>query len=432
MIEYNENDARLGADIKELEPSPGEGVVGGGTTSPLVTETENLGQNTPKEEIVQPRAAFKTVQEVVNFLNGIKIKGKSLEDYIDSEGGVTEAELQETLTHYSKAVNIEDGVGGHSLQQKSSQASHVKGGTALGTNSVAFGVGDHYPLNVSGNSTTLLLIGENPNPNWENMVAEYKGEYRRIVGVNIDNDSITLESAFTSAPSGQYEINVVTQIAKGDTSFVWGEYNQAFGEGSMAGGIACKAVGNGAFACGFYSLVNQSYGIACGDHTISAGISQAVFGRWNNVNFEDLLIVGNGSQSGGRKDAFIVRADGRATVGEHPEEEYDVATKGYVDAYRFYKHQITITNSNDVEWVFIEYLPHSQAFSTVNDYAQFKANTDDLSTKAVGTILTPAMGVDLGGLYFLIIYNDGGLRIIQGNLGTRTTVKSFSDTIIEE
>lgn len=55
---------------------------------------------TPVEENQAPKVQPKVFTEPVHFLAGIKIKGKNLEDYIDSEGGVTEAELQAALASY--------------------------------------------------------------------------------------------------------------------------------------------------------------------------------------------------------------------------------------------------------------------------------------------------------------------------------------------
>lgn len=111
MANYENNDARLGANIKDLEPSPGEGKVGGGTENPLVTETKDLGRGTPVQTVVAPKFGDKVEQAVVNFLNGIKIKGKNLEDYIDSEGGVTEAELQAAIANCLGVIEIDSNEG---------------------------------------------------------------------------------------------------------------------------------------------------------------------------------------------------------------------------------------------------------------------------------------------------------------------------------
>jgi hypothetical protein len=86
-----------------LNPNPGYGK-GGKTVPAIKTDLVEGERGTPVDVVTEPRPAFKTVQEVYNFLNGIKIKGKSLEDYIDSQGGVTEEELQDAVADLEEQI----------------------------------------------------------------------------------------------------------------------------------------------------------------------------------------------------------------------------------------------------------------------------------------------------------------------------------------
>ena len=53
----------------------------------------NRGQETPHNEVTTPKERPQVFNIPVSFLKDIFVKGKKLEDYIDSEGGVTEDEM---------------------------------------------------------------------------------------------------------------------------------------------------------------------------------------------------------------------------------------------------------------------------------------------------------------------------------------------------
>ena len=229
---------------------------------------------------------------------------------------------------------------GTKVEQLADNAQNVKGGTAVGSNSVALGLGDIYEyewlLDTSDHPEILTLVTDTSvNPNWQNMILKYGNQYRRIVSVNTVAYTITLESAFTgTAVNDEITASIVTQVAIGNSSTVLGEYNQAFGEGALAGGIASKAVGNASTALGNFTLANQSYANAFGDHTIATGVAQTAVGKYNAIDFNALFVVGYGTSEANRKSAFVVNSDGSATVGHDPVNSMDVATKQYADTKR--------------------------------------------------------------------------------------------------
>ena len=273
-----------------------------------------------------------TLEELDGFLD--LFKGWIEEEISQQLDETIQEKVNEKVEEELDDFNLENGTASYSLQQKADvETEHVKGGTAAGDNSIALGLGDTYEqeLTVYTVSPEFKLIVANTNPNWQNMALEYDGNYYRIIAVA--ENLITLESEIPGLSAGnRITGNIVTQLAAGEGSFVWGEYCQAFGDASQAGGIACKAIGHGSLAGGYYSLANQAYAFAWGQYVISAGIAQAVFGKFNNVNFNDLFIVGNGSE-GHPSDAFIVRQDGRVTIGADPADSLDAATKNYVDNF---------------------------------------------------------------------------------------------------
>lgn len=354
--------------------------------------------------------------------------------YVDIYENLTAEEFRRTLFDItggsgggSADFNMSNGIGENSVQQKNNEGNHAKGGTAIGDSSASFGVGDTYEFSFSVSGTTLTL-SESANPNWQNMVLKYGDEYKRIVEVS--GNTITLESAL-SKTSGTITASIINQVAMGDSSFSCGMSSQAFGVGSLASGIACKAVGDGSVAGGYFSLVNQSYGIAVGDHAISAGIGQAVFGKWNNVNFNDLLVVGNGSSSS-KSDAFIVRTDGRATIGKNPDNSMDVATKSYVDGVG---HLITITafqveGVNTVELSFILVSRRTTAYlqtDLYNYFTQGQTLPNDTYVRVLGNTNNNK--------YYFLGVRSGGFRVYEhdlpNNVINRSIITSFADTPFE-
>jgi hypothetical protein len=62
-------------------------------------------RGTPVHENVPPQVPPRVFNEPVALNGGVTVKGKKLEDYIDSEGGVTEEELANALALYAKKVD---------------------------------------------------------------------------------------------------------------------------------------------------------------------------------------------------------------------------------------------------------------------------------------------------------------------------------------
>ena len=112
---------------------------------------ENKGQETPRKEVTAPQKRPQTFPDPVAFQDEVYIRGKKLEDYIDSQGGVTEAELQAALqTKQDKLVGSGEG---QNLKQVGGQSLLGTGNIDVGTAVVA------NPSSNSGAEITGIQIG---------------------------------------------------------------------------------------------------------------------------------------------------------------------------------------------------------------------------------------------------------------------------------
>ncbi len=94
-----------------INPNPGYGyvdpVTGESETKPAIKTEPVSGERGIKSEVITPlKEGVKVERNLVNFLKGLLIKGKPLEEYIDSQGGVTEEELQAALAGIPEGLGI--------------------------------------------------------------------------------------------------------------------------------------------------------------------------------------------------------------------------------------------------------------------------------------------------------------------------------------
>ena len=170
--------------------------------------------------------------------------------------------------------------------------------------------------------------------------------------VNLGNHSFTMSSVFTVGsessvytqatpgsislknPIGTLSIGISSLTVNG-TSIYWptvsadpnGKY---FALKSDIPANIKDGTGNGSLACGAETQAIGEYSFAQGYKTKASSPRQAVFGTLNSDDGNALLIVGNGDENG-RKNVFTVNKDGTTTIAKDPVNDFDVATKGYVD-----------------------------------------------------------------------------------------------------
>lgn len=270
MIEYENNDARKDAEIKDLQPSPGEGVVGGGTANPLVTETEDVGRGTPIDILTPDQEGIKVERNPVNFVGGIKIKGKEVEDYFDSHGGVTEEELQEALLNKSNATNLENGSGTNSIQMKQ-----------------------------DGTSGTFDFTNKNPNAT----IAD-----PTLTG----NIAYGGTGAFATVFGGKAAAIGKRSLAHGTTTIAKGNYSHAEGDNSVA-------LGNDSHAEGYATLSQGRVSHSEGNSTISQGAYSHAEGIQTKAIGEESHSEGLRTEAGGLASHSEGIDTKSAALGSHSE-----------------------------------------------------------------------------------------------------------------
>lgn len=125
--------------------------------------------------------------------------------------------------------------------------------------------------------------------------------------------------------------------SSGHYSHSEGLLNTASGNYSHAEGTGCLASGTGAHAGGSYCYAVTSNAFAHGQSLTTNIPNQAVLGEYNlDLPFSSretqyLFAIGNGTDVNHRSNAFVSYKDGRAAIGKDPVNDFDVATKGYVD-----------------------------------------------------------------------------------------------------
>lgn len=98
--------------------------------------------------------------------------------------------------------------------------------------------------------------------------------------------------------------------ASGYASNAQGIQSKAGGYGSHAQGCGTEAVGSYSHAEGYYTVASGAQSHAEGEGTIAKGENQHVSGSYNVEDNSSLVVVGNGSSSSGRSNAYKLGKDG--------------------------------------------------------------------------------------------------------------------------
>ena len=125
---------------------------------------------------------------------------------------------------------------------------------------------------------------------------------------------------------------------RGLYSFAGGRNNTANGVASTAFGVNNQVLGSNAMALGSQNTVNGSNSLVTGFGNISSNQinAQTVLGKWNEVETDALLIIGNGADDTTRKNILSVKSDGNIIANDLDIAEITLSnalvTKAYVDA----------------------------------------------------------------------------------------------------
>ena len=128
--------------------------------------------------------------------------------------------------------------------------------------------------------------------------SEGKNTYDASFSWNFFTSGLNIGDPNTTGGAGGY------YLAVGIESVANGNYSVAFGSSSLASGVGSFTHGKAIIAAGEYSHAE-------GLGTIASGSYQHAQGRYNTQgDSTSLMIIGNGTSNGARKDAFKVRLSG--------------------------------------------------------------------------------------------------------------------------
>ena len=254
---------------------------------------------------------------------------------------------------------------------------------AEGDNSVALGPDSH----AEGYATTTS--GDASHSEGDNTVAQGNKSHAEGLSTKAIGEASHSEGKETSAESYAshtegYKTRTTKEyahaegentLASGQAAHAEGVYTVASGNASMAVGSYTKASGYGSFACGAATQTIGEYSFAQGYQTKASSPRQAVFGTLNSDDENALLIVGNGDGNG-RKNVFTVNKDGTTTIAKDPVNDFDVATKKYVDGktVKLYKHLITLQNENKDTCQLVWVTPNNLECKSVADLRTILGN----------------------------------------------------------
>ena len=150
-------------------------------------------------------------------------------------------------------------------------------------------------------------------------------------GIKVGNNLTIREDGTLDAEAGGTSIdtsNFATKDKYGDTginigrksgttvgegSIAYGKQSTASGTSALAGGY-CTANGSYATALGVDSVAGGYGAFAAGQAAKSNGTGQVALGKYNIENSTQVLIVGNGTSSSAKSNAFTIEQDGSAWV----------------------------------------------------------------------------------------------------------------------
>jgi hypothetical protein len=143
-----------------------------------------------------------------------------------------------------------------------------------------------------------------------------------------------------------------TSVALGDNTYASGSSSTATGESTLASGYRSTAMGgnteasgshamavnnnttasgSSSFAMGYYTIASSYLSVACGQYNLSTALSTST---WNSS--DPLFMIGNGTSSTARSNAFTVMKNGRVGIGpSNPSAGLHLKGTGYPGSFIF-------------------------------------------------------------------------------------------------
>lgn len=182
-------------------------------------------------------------------------------------------------------------------------------GSTIGTYSHAEGYG-------------VTASGSRSHAEGYNTTAQRTTSHAEGSGTTASGNRSHAEGGETTASGAGSHAEGQATTASGDYSHAEGNGTTASGAGSHAEGQATTASGNRSHAEGHQTTASGLYSHAQGFNTTARGMYQTAIGAWNVLQgapedksgSDHAFIIGNGSASGGRSNAFAVAWNGNTTA----------------------------------------------------------------------------------------------------------------------
>ena len=260
------------------------------------------------------------------------------------------------LTKRLDELNVENGAGPGSIQQKSCTVLSNKG-AAFGSGAVV-GVEANQGFAAGAGSQVTKPEGFAINYYTKAAKRAFAGGDRSVA----DGECASAMGAYCDAPAYAASANNNNTGAYGPYSTSHGRYTTAWNKAAFASGNSTftafnsdidlknpKAVldawlqyreigrqfllayGEASHALGWGVLAYAPSSFATGERVVAYNPCETAIGHDNEIVEGALLSIGNGTLDK-PSNAFVVMEDGRAVVGKGPTDDMDIANKSYVDA----------------------------------------------------------------------------------------------------
>ena len=150
--------------------------------------------------------------------------------------------------------------------------------------------------------------------------------YSMSFGVQTDASAyaaLAMGRATSASGNSSVSLNYLTS-ASGYASLAVGSSTQSIGENSFAGGLSTQSTGYSSAALGRETVASGNHSLSIGQGTNSHAFNSVALGQYNSVNnnadpdtyltTNTALVIGNGTDTNNRSNAFKVLFDGTTTI----------------------------------------------------------------------------------------------------------------------
>lgn len=211
-----------------------------------------------------------------------------------------------TTENGARALTIWDGLGNAAANVRAIFGETIQLGNASSGFKLTL---DPDSLDMVHGIVELFHVGyaEGTGPNGTNEAPYYSFGQR---GSGTVGNYSVIEGLLCKASGYCAHAEGLSSTASGKTSHAEGGLTSAGGKSSHAEGEGCRAVGDYSHAEGSYCTANGAASHAGGEGTETNFDNQTAVGKYNYSNSDYAFMVGNGSSSSNRSNAFAVTWDG--------------------------------------------------------------------------------------------------------------------------